>query len=188
MEEGDVVCVTHSSMPNQRNLMLRIEELKISSDHKVALTGRLYADDQFPTSATDRTIQLTTGIGWVSTVPGAVTNLVLTIPMAGTLSGTCTFANYIGTQTARILIKSPGDADYSDTGLRVSPDSSNNGAFGPISGILSGVTYIKVIPYSAAGDGTETIASIDTTLVSIDVLEYLVNDRPEAVLEVEVFD
>jgi hypothetical protein len=187
MEEGDVVCVNHGSMPNQRNLMLRIEELKVSSDHKVSLTGRLYADDQFPTSATDRTIQLTTGIGWVSTVPGAVTMLVLTIPTAGSLSGTFLFADYIGTQNARVYIKKPGDADYSDTGLIVSPDSGNAGAFGPISGIPDGVTYIKIIPYSAAGDGPETIASIDNRTTSIDVLEWQVFERPENDIEFDVF-
>ena len=70
----------------------------------------------------------------------------------------------------------------------MTPDSANAGAFGPISGIPDGVTCIKVIPYSAAGDGADTITCIDTTLTSIDVLEYLVNDRPELVLEVEVFD
>ena len=188
LEEGDVVCVTHSNQPGQRNLMLRVEELKVDKDHHVSIVGRLYADEQFPTTAEERTIPLTTSNGWVSTPPGPVTNLVLTIPIVGSLSGTFDFAGYIGAQTARILIKKPGDADYSDTGLRVTPDSGNAGAFGPISGIPDGVTCIKVIPYSAAGDGADTITCIDTTLTTIDVLEYLVNDRPELVLEVEVFD
>jgi hypothetical protein len=188
LEEGDVICVQHSAMPDQRNLMLRIEELRVSPDHKVSLTGRLYADEQFPASADERTVSYVTGIGWVSAVPGAVTNLALSVPAAGTISGTFSFAAYIGGQTAKIYIKKPGDADYSDTGLRVTPDSSNQGAF-QISGVPDGVNYVKVIPYSAAGDGPEAIASIDTTITSVNVLEYqvmgIVNVVPS--LEVEVF-
>lgn len=185
LEEGDVICATHSNQPNQRNLMLRVEELKTTDDHKVSIVGRLYADEQFPNSADERTIPLTTGVGWTSTPPGAVTNLILTISTPGTISGTFDFAAYIGSQTAKIYIKKPGDTDYADTGLRVTPDSNNDGAF-TIGGIPDGVTYIKVIPYSTAGDGPETIASVDTAAISIDVLEYQVTTRPEIELEVEV--
>lgn len=186
LEEGDVICVNHGAMPDQRNLLLRIEELRVSSDHRVSITGRLYADDQFPASADERTVSYVTGIGWTSTPPGAVTNLALTIPTPGTISGTFDFAAYIGGQTAKVYIKKPGDADYSDTGLRVTPDSSNAGAF-QVSGIPDGVTHIKIIPYSQAGDGPETTASIDTTTASIDILEYQVNERPELYTELEVF-
>ena len=186
LEEGDVVCASHSNMPDQRNLMARIEELKVSPKHEVSMTCRLYADDQFPSSAEERTVSLTTGVGWVGTAPGAVTNLTLTIPTPGTISGTFNFAAYIGGQTARILIKKPGDADYSDTGLRVTPDSANSGAF-QISGVPDGISYVRVIPYSVAGDGPATTASIDTTITSIDILEYQVNERPELYTELEVF-
>lgn len=161
LEEGDVVCVNHGSMPGQRNLLLRLEEHRTSPEHKVSMVGRLYADDQFPTSATDRTVQLVTSNGWVSTPPDAVTNLVLEILVAGTVNGTFDFAAYIGTQAARILVKRPGDADYFDTGLRVSPDVDNKGAFS-YAGALDGENCFKVIPYSLAGDGPETIECIDT--------------------------
>jgi hypothetical protein len=53
-------------MPGRRNLMLRIEELRIAQDHQVTLTARLYADEQFPQSATARTIVLTGGAGWLA--------------------------------------------------------------------------------------------------------------------------
>lgn len=187
LEEGDVVCITHSYQPGQRNLMLRVEELKVDARHHVNIVGRLYADEQFPTTAQERTIPLVTGIGWPSAVPDPVTNLTLTVPVAGSISGTFDFAGYIGTQTARILIKKPGDADYSDTGLRVTPDASNGGAFGPIGGIPDGITCIEVIPYSVAGDGSPTASCIDNTASSIDVLEYEIHERPELVLEVESF-
>ena len=186
LEEGDVVCVQHDNLRNQRNLMLRIEELKVSSNHTISIVGRLYADSQFPLSAEERTVGLTTGIGWISTPPGAVTNLALTVPIPGTIAGTFDFAAYIGTQTARIEIKRVGEADYSDTGLRVTPDANNQGAF-QVSGVPDGVNYIRVTPFSAAGDGAATIGSIDTTQASIDILEYQVNERPEPYLELEVF-
>lgn len=186
LEEGDVICASHSSMPGKRNLMARIEELRISPEHRVSIVARLYADEQFPTSAEERTIALTGGLGYLSTPPGAVTNLVLTQPTADTVRGVFDFAAYLNTQAARIEIKKADAADYVDTGLRISPDSSNRGAF-EIANVPPGLTYIRVTPYSSAGDGPQTIGSIDTNAPMINVLEYQVFDYPQDVLEVEVF-
>lgn len=186
LEEGDVICAKHNNMPGKRNLMFRVEELKIDQKHNVAIVGRLYADEQFPTTAEERTIGLSQGIGWPSAVPGAVTNLVLTILTPGTITGTFDFAEYLGSQTARIYIKRPGDLDYADTGLRVTPDGNNDGAFN-ISGVPDGISYIKVIPYSVAGDGPETVGSVSTSQLSITVLEHQVFDRPEEGIEYEIF-
>lgn len=188
LEEGDVICVNHSAMPDQRNLMLRVEELRVSSDHKVSLTGRLYADDQFPASADERTVSYVTGIGWVSAPPGAVTNLILQLISSGTVRGEFDFAAYIGSQTARVEVKRFGESDYSDTGIRVTPDVNNRGSF-EVSGLPAGLTYFRVTPYSTAGDGTATTGAIDTSLAAVDVLARqvlgLVNVEP--ILEVEVF-
>lgn len=186
LEEGDVICATHSNQPGQRNLMLRVEELKVSDNHKISIVGRLYADEQFPQSADERTVPLTTGVGWTTTPPGAVTNLTLTITTPGSIAGSFDFAAYIGAQTARIEVKRPGETDFSDTGLRVSPDTNNQGAFN-LTGIPDGVTFVRVTPFSTAGDGPATTASIDTSAASIDILAYIELERPEDILEVEEF-
>lgn len=157
LEEGDIVCMTHDDMPGKRNLMLRIEELTIDPDHQVSIVGRLYADEQFPQTAQQRTVQLTSGIGWPTAVPGAVTNLILTEIASGTVRGTFTFASLVGSQTARIEARRTGEPDFSDTGIRVTPDSLNQGTF-EIAGV-SGVIYVRVIPYSAAGEGPSTQAT-----------------------------
>lgn len=185
LEEGDVLATKHNNMPGKRNLLIRIEELRINPQHDVAITCRLYADDQFPTTAEERTIGLGQGVGWPSTVPDAVTSLTLQIITPGTITGSFDFAEYIGSQKAKIYIKLPGAADYVDTGLRIEPDADNEGAFS-YSGVPDGITYIKVIPYSIAGDGPETIGSVNSGIISLDVLEYIVNERADAQLELEV--
>lgn len=157
LEEGDIVCMTHGNMPGKRNLMLRIEQLSIDPEHRVSLIGRLYADEQFPQSATERTIQFTSGIGWPTATPGAITNFQLSEIETGLLLGSFDFAQFIGSQTARIEIKRPGDPGYSDTGIRVTPDGSNAGSF-QISGIPVGTTYIRAIPFSAGGEGPAAVA------------------------------
>lgn len=161
LEEGDIVCVNHSSMPGKRNLMLRLEEAKIAASHRVGLVGRLYADAQFPQSAQERTIALTTGVGFASTPPPAILNLILTSPTAGAINGTFTFGAYLGSQQAKIEIQLPGAAGFIDTGIRVTPDSQNNGSF-QITGVTPGLSYVRVTPYSSAGNGPETIGSRDT--------------------------
>jgi len=186
LEEGDVICANHSNQPDQRNLMLRIEELKVAQDHKVSIIGRLYADAQFPSAAEERTISLTTGIGWVSTPPPAVFNLDVTSPSDGTLNVTFFFGDYIGAQTARIELKRDGETDFSDTGIRVTPDASNGGTF-QLTGIPAGITEIRITPYSTAGDGPSTTSSFDSADPSVDILEYQIFDRPEVNLQVEDF-
>lgn len=61
LEEGDIICTNHSAQPNRRNQLFRIEELKITPDHKVHITARLYTDSQYP-DATATTIPLTSGL------------------------------------------------------------------------------------------------------------------------------
>jgi hypothetical protein len=186
LEEGDVVCLTHSAQPGKRNLMLRIEELKVTQNHRVNIIGRLYADDVFPQSPAQRTIPLVTGIGWAGTPPGHVTNFLLEVVAAGLVHGTFTFDPYIGSQMARVEVKRAGETDFSDTGLRVSPDASNHGAF-EVSGLPDGVNWFRVVAFSQAGDASATTASIDTTIDGANVLEYQIFDRPEENLEVQVF-
>lgn len=161
LEEGDVVCVTHSNQPEQRNLLMRVEELQISADHQILITARLYADEQFPTSATERTVPLPTGIGYPSSPPPAISNLVLTNPTAGAINGAFDFGAYLGGQQAKVEIQLPGAAGFVDTGIRVTPDSQNKGSF-QITGVTPGLSYVRITPFSAAGNGPETIGSRDT--------------------------
>lgn len=188
LEEGDIYCVSHGSMPGRRNVVMRIEELKVSPEHKVSIVGRLYIDDQIPNTAEASTILLTSGVGWPTAVPGAVTTLILTSPASGVLAGTFTFAGFIGTQQARVEVLRAGETSYSDTGIRVTPDSSNQGAF-EISGLPAGVTFVRITPFSTNGDGPQTVGSYDTTADVIDVLEYqifdLVDTQPN--LEAQIF-
>lgn len=158
LEEGDVICATHSNQPGQRNILLRVEELRVSAEHRISILGRLYADEQFPQSADERTVPLVTGIGWASTPPGAITNLVLSQPVDGTLRGTFTFAEYIGEQTARIEVKRDGETAFADTGLRVLADATLLGAF-EIPGLTLGTASVRLTPYSVAGDGPQTEAT-----------------------------
>lgn len=188
LEEGDVVCVSHGSMPQtdvtRRNLPLKLEEVKINARHQVSLIGRLYSEQQYPDTATPTTIVLGTAINWPTAVPGAVTNLVLSMPDGDTLRGTFDFAAFLGTQTARIEIKRSGTGVYVDTGLRIEPDANNKGAF-EISGVIVGQNCVKVTPFSMAGDGPSTEACFDTE--QEDILQWQVFARPEPSLKVEVF-
>lgn len=186
LEEGDIICAKHDNQPLQRNLLFRIEELKVSQEHKVTLVARLYADAQFPTAAEERTIQLTTGIGWMSTPPEAITNYFLEALDSTTVRGTFKFAGYIGTQEARVEVKRTGEPDYSDTGIRVTPDSSDNGQF-EVSGLPSGINWFRVTPFSSAGDGPSSELAIDTSGNGDLILEWQTFGRPEPILEVEVF-
>ena len=161
LEEGDVICVTHSNMPGRRNLMLRVEELRIAQDHQVTLTARLYADEQFPQSATARTIVLTGGAGWLLNPPGAVTNLSLTIPNPGTLRGEFQFSGYLGSQVAKIEVMRAGETGYYDTGLRVSPNEYGQGIF-EMPGLSVGISYAKVTAIASGGGASApTVESIE---------------------------
>jgi hypothetical protein len=72
---------------------------------------------------------LTGGAGWLLTLPGAVTNLSLTIPTPGTLRGEFQFSGYLGSQVAKIEVMRAGETGYYDTGLRVSPNEYGQGTF-----------------------------------------------------------
>lgn len=193
LEEGDVICTNHSAMPDQRNLLLRVEELKIDQNHRVNIVGRLYADTQFPTSATERTVVLTTGIGWVSEPPDAPYNIELTSPSSGVVRGTFMFSTFIGGQTARIEVWRAGEADYVDTGLVISPDSAFAGAF-EVSGIpTSGVTQFRITAVSSTGNESDPATA--SWNPAADVLEAIIFDYTTDIsqaqglnwLEVEVF-
>lgn len=158
LEEGDIICVTHSNRPLQRNLILRIEELSVSEKHLVSIIGRLYADEYFPDTAEERTVTLTTGIGFPSAVPGPITGIVLSVPSAGTLHVEFDFTPFLGVQTARIEVKRDGETTYTDTGLRRTPDALNHGVF-EISGLILGTASVRITPYSSAGDGPSTEAT-----------------------------
>lgn len=160
LEEGDVVCAQHDSMPLKRNLPLRLEEVKVTADHRVNLTGRLYNRNQFIDDANPKTVSLVTGIGWLTNAPGAVASLTLTQPVNGTVRGTFTFASFPGGQTAKIEVKKAGAGSFIDTGQRIKPDGSGAGSF-EVSGLPSGSTEFRVTPVSDTGkEGSATTASI----------------------------
>jgi hypothetical protein len=193
LEEGDVVCTNHSAMPDQRNLLLRVEEMKVTQDHRVNLVGRLYADSQFPTSATERTVVLTAGVGWVSEPPDAPYGVDLTSPSSGVVRGTFMFSTFIGGQTAKIEVWRAGESGYVDTGLIVSPDSSFNGAF-EVSGIpTSGLTYFRITAISSTGNESDPVTAAWNP--DADILEGIVFDWSPTIagamgidpVEIEVF-
>ena len=161
LEEGDVVCANHDSMPGRRNLPARLEEVRITQDHRVSIVGRLYVDAAYPSLSTPRTINLTTGVGWPSGTPGSVTSLATTNPEPGTLRGTFTFANFTGGQVAKVEVLKAGAGSYVDTGLRIEPDSSGNGAF-ELSGLPDGSTTVRITPISSTGmEGSPSTTTID---------------------------
>lgn len=193
LEEGDVVCTNHGAMPDQRNLLLRIEELKVAQDHRVNIVGRLYADTQFPTTATERTVVLTTGVGWVSEPPDPPYNVILTSPSSGVVRGTFSFAAFVGSQTARLEVWRAGEAGYVDTGLVISPDSALAGAF-EVSGIpTTGLTQFRLVAVSSTGNESDPVTAAWNP--AGDILEAIVFDWTTDIsqgqgldyLEVEVF-
>jgi hypothetical protein len=96
----------------------------IAQDHQVTLTARLYADEQFPQSATARTIVLTGGAGWLLNPPGAVTNLSLSIPTPGILRGEFQFSGYLD-NSSFYPHKSPKPL-LGPSGFRVGPHPVRN--------------------------------------------------------------
>jgi len=173
LEEGDFFCATHNNQPNQRNMMFTVEELKVSDGsgnndlHTVTLLGRLYADDQFPLSADQRTISSTTGVGWPSNAPGPVTSLVLTSTQPFTVHGSFTFANFIGPQRARIEVERAGTTGFMDTGLSILPDASNNGSF-DLSGLPAGLTSVRVTAISIASGAESSPVTGTVTVLDFD--------------------
>lgn len=160
-EEGDLISANHGSRPTALNPVLRLEEVKISHDWKVSMTARKYSKNQYPETATGKTIVLTTGIGWPTATPGAATSLTLTEPTPGTIRGTFTFPDSPGAQTAKIEVDK--GSGFIDTGQRISPDASNNGAF-ELAGMPAGSIDVRVTIISATG--VEGSTASDTITVT----------------------
>lgn len=137
LEEGDVIAVNHDNMPNNRNALFRVEELQVTANHRVRITGRLYTDAEFELVATPKTVVLSSGVGWISATPAAVTSLTLTSPQNGVVRGTFTFGSNVSGQTAKIEIDRTGTgSSYVDTGIIVTPDANNTGTF-EVAGVTS---------------------------------------------------
>src|SRR5262245_4587093 len=149
LEEGDVVCANHDSQPNTRNLVVRLEEVKVSPDWRVSMVGRKYTALQFPETATPRTISLTTGIGWPSATPGAPTWVSLTEVQIFVARGIFNFGPFVGRQYARILVKLSDSGIYQDAGLVVFPDASFVGTF-ELAGLPAGSNCFKIQAFNQA--------------------------------------
>jgi hypothetical protein len=167
LEEGDVIAVNHDAMPNNRNQLFRIEELQVAPNHRVRITGRLYTDAEFNLVATPRTVVLSSGTGWETAAPSAVTSLTLTSPQNGVVRGTFAFGNNVSGQTAKVEVDRTGTgSSYVDTGIVVTPDSSGNGTF-EVSGITSANnTLIRVTPLNSSSVAGATTSATFTPTTS----------------------
>lgn len=144
LEEGDVVVVNHDNMPGQRNLPLRLEEVKITPDWKVNILGRKYTLSQYPETPAPRTGVLTTGVGWPSEAPGAPISLTIDATEPGSIHGSFDFdTGFVAGQYALVSVKKFGDSNFIDTGLRILPDANDHGEF-DISGLPGGSTDVQV--------------------------------------------
>lgn len=162
LEEGDVVCATHDSMPVERNLVLRLEEVKVSADWRVSMVGRKYTRGQFPEDSTPRTVLLTGGIGWPSSAPGAPTWISLTESQSFTARGTFNFAPFVGGQYGRILVKPSDSGSFMDSGLVIYPDASLGGVF-EISGLPPGPACFQIQAFNQA-DNTLSATSVENCI------------------------
>ena len=159
LEEGDVVCVEHDNIPDSHNHLFRIEELRITQDHRVNIVARLYMEDQYPDAAAVRTLGLNTGSVWIAKAPPAVDNLAISYTTSDSGRVQFDFGGFVGTQTARIEIKRPGESTWSPV-AEVSPDGLGRGA-AEIPSIKPN-TEIRVVPVGPTGL-TGTISSITAT-------------------------
>lgn len=159
LEEGDVICVEHDNIPDSHNHLFRIEELKITQDHRVNIVARLYMEDQYPDAASVRTLGLNTGSVWIAKAPPAVDNLAISYTTSDSGRVQFDFGGFVGTQTARIEIKRPGESTWSPV-AEVSPDGLGRGAAEIPS--LKPNTEIRVVPVGPTGL-TGTISSITAT-------------------------
>lgn len=149
LEEGDIVCLNHANMIGRRNQLFRIEELRVTQDHRVAIVARLYADEQFPDAAQVRTLGRNVGTVWTTKAPPAVTNVAITYTTINSGRITFTFGSaYIGRQTARVEIDRGNTGTFSPLAV-VEPDAAGVGAFEVVSLVPN--TRIRVTPISAAG-------------------------------------
>lgn len=149
LEEGDIIAVNHANMIGRRNQLFRIEELRVTQDHRVTITARLYADEQFPTAAQVRTIGLNGGASWVATAPTILPgNVSVTYTTLDSGRVSFTFEPYVGGQIARVEISRNGGATYAPL-TEVVPDSLRVGAFEASS--LTTTTRFRITPVSSSG-------------------------------------
>lgn len=149
LEEGDIICVNHANMIGRRNQLFRVEELRVTQNHTVSIVARLYAEEQFTTAATVRTMGLNTGSAWITTAPPAVSNVAIAYTTID--SGRITFnfsTAYIGRQVARVEIDRGNTGTFAPLAV-VEPDAAGVGAFEVVSLVPN--TRIRVTPISAAG-------------------------------------
>lgn len=159
LEEGDVVCATHDSMPGERNLTLRLEEVKVSADWRISMLGRKYTASQFPEESTPRTVALTAGIGWPSASPGAPVWVSLSEVQIFIARGVFTFAPFVGGQYARILVKRSDSGVYQDAGLVIYPDAAFGGIF-ELSGLPAGSNCFMIQAFNQA-DNSLSATSVE---------------------------
>lgn len=159
LEEGDVICVEHDNIPDSHNHLFRIEELKITQDHRVNIVARLYMEDQYPDAAAVRTLGLNTGSVWIAKAPPQVANLAISYTTSDSGRVQFDFGAFVGSQTGRIEIKRPGESTWSPV-AEVSPDGLGRGAAEIPS--LKPNTEIRVVPVGPTGL-TGTISSITAT-------------------------
>lgn len=159
LEEGDVICVEHDNIPDSHNHLFRIEELKITQDHRVNIVARLYMEDQYPDAAAVRTLGLNTGSVWIAKAPPAVANLAISYTTSDSGRVQFDFGAFVGSQTGRIEIKRPGESTWSPV-AEVSPDGLGRGAAEIPS--LKPNTEIRVVPVGPTGL-TGTVSTITAT-------------------------
>ena len=163
LEEGDIICVNHANMSGRRNELFRIEELRVTQDHRVNIVARLYSEQQFPSAATVRTVGLNTGSVWIAGTPPAVTGVTVTYSTIDSGRVNFDFGEFVGGQTARVEIKRPGDADWIPTGYEVTPDSLGRGA-AELPGLKVN-TLIRITPISSTGvEGTPSQVTVTSPL------------------------
>ena len=165
LEVGDVIAVNHSNMPSRPHIPVIIEELKHEPNMEVSIVGRRYKKEMFPSTSAGTTIAIETAVTWPTNGPEQPTGLTLTTPTNGTIRGTFAFGIYQGRQTGQVWVKKAGAGAYVDSGIRVTPDSSNNGTF-EITGLPGGTTYIEIIPVSQYGTAGTTSSAVSTTVTA----------------------
>jgi hypothetical protein len=162
LEEGDIIAVNHANMANRRNQLFRVEELKVTQDHRVSITARLYAEEQFPSAAKVRTVGLNTGTVWIAGTPPAVTGVSVSYTTIDSGRVQFDFGAFTGGQTARIEIKRGGVGDWLPV-LDAVPDGLGRGA-AEIPSLTVG-TKIRITPISSTGvEGAPTEVTVTSPL------------------------
>jgi uncharacterized Zn-binding protein involved in type VI secretion len=116
-------------------------------------------EDQYPDAAAVRTLGLNTGSVWIAKAPPAASNLAITYTTVDAGRVQFDFGAYVGTQTARIEIRRPGESVWLPV-AEVSPDGQGRGAAEIPS--LKPNTEIRVIPVGPTGL-TGTVATVTAT-------------------------